>query len=100
MGATLASGGVDPLTGERVIKARNVAGILAEMATEQLYERFGDWAFGVGLPGNSGVGLDILAVASVAPGRAAIAGFPPPLDPADDSVKGQRGWRRSPRCCA
>lgn len=88
IGATLAGGGINPLTGQRVIKAGNVPCILAEMMMEGLYERSGDWAFEVGLPGKSGVGGGILAVA---PGILAIAGFAPPLDPTGNSVKGQHG---------
>ena len=63
MGATLANGGVNPLTGERVIQAAHIAPILAEMTMEGLYDFSGDWAFLVGLPGKSGVGGGILAVA-------------------------------------
>ena len=88
IGATLANGGINPLTGDQVIKAANVACILAEMMMEGLYEGSGDWAFEVGLPAKSGVGGGILAVA---PGHLAIAGFAPPLDSVGNSVKGQRG---------
>lgn len=85
MGATLAAGGVNPITQERVVGAANVPPILAEMTMEGLYDASGDWAFDVGLPGKSGVGGGILAVA---PGRLAIAAFAPPLDPVGNSVKG------------
>ncbi|MCU0897054.1 MAG: glutaminase A [Burkholderiales bacterium] len=86
MGATLASGGVNPLTRERVLAAANVPHILAEMTMEGLYDTSGDWAYTVGLPGKSGVGGGILAVM---PGVGAIAAFSPPLDPAGNSVRGQ-----------
>jgi glutaminase len=86
MGATLANGGVNPTTGKRVIAAANVPHILAEMMMEGLYTASGDWAYTVGLPGKSGVGGGILAVA---PGKLAIAGFAPPLDPEGNSVRGQ-----------
>jgi glutaminase len=86
MGATLAAGGVNPVTGQRVLAAANVPRILAEMSMEGLYERSGDWAYTVGLPGKSGVGGGILAVV---PGVMAIAGFSPPLDDAGNSVRGQ-----------
>ncbi|BCP55552.1 glutaminase 1 [Kaistia sp. 32K] len=86
MGATLASGGVNPLTGKRVVKAANVGPILAEMTMEGLYTASGDWAYTVGLPGKSGVGGGILAVV---PGQMAIAAFSPPLDPVGNSVKAQ-----------
>ena len=86
MGATLASGGVNPVTGERVLRAGNVPPILAEMTMEGMYDASGDWAFTVGLPGKSGVGGGILAVM---PGQMAIAGFSPPLDEVGNSVRGQ-----------
>jgi glutaminase len=86
MGATLANGGVNPLTGKTVVRRTLVPAILAEMTMEGLYESSGDWAFTVGLPGKSGVGGGILAVA---PGRLSIAAFAPPLDTAGNSVRGQ-----------
>ncbi|MFQ0813132.1 glutaminase A [Brucella anthropi] len=84
MGATLAAGGVNPISGNRVISASNTGPILAEMTMEGLYTASGDWAYTVGLPGKSGVGGGILAVV---PGELAIAAFSPPLDPAGNSVK-------------
>ena len=86
MGATLAANGVNPKTKERVIKPECVAPILAEMMMEGLYTASGDWAYTVGLPGKSGVGGGLLAVA---PGKLAIAAFSPPLDEAGNSVRGQ-----------
>jgi len=85
MGATLAAGGVNPLSRARVLGAANVPHVLAEMTMEGLYDASGDWAFNVGLPGKSGVGGGILAVA---PGVMAIAAFAPPLDAVGNSVKG------------
>ncbi|MGY3450501.1 glutaminase A [Bradyrhizobium sp. USDA 4353] len=84
MGATLAAGGINPKTQQRIIKAENVPFILAEMAMEGVYTASGDWAFAVGIPAKSGVGGGLLAVA---PGRIAIAAFSPPLDDAGNSVK-------------
>lgn len=86
MGATLANGGVNPVSGKRVLAAANVPHILAEMTMEGMYTTSGTWAYTVGLPGKSGVGGGILAVA---PGQLAIAGFSPPLDPVGNSVRGQ-----------
>jgi glutaminase len=86
MAATLANHGVNPLTGISVVKRQNVSRILAEMVMEGLYDTSGDWAFEVGLPGKSGVGGGILAVA---PGRLGIAAFAPPLDEYGNSVRGQ-----------
>jgi glutaminase len=44
MGATLANGGVNPVTAKRVIARANVAPVLALMAMEGLYTTSGDWA--------------------------------------------------------
>ena len=87
MGATLANRGVNPATGERVVKAEEVPYILATMTMAGLYDGSGGWAWHVGLPAKSGVGGGILAVA---PGKGAIAVFAPPLDEAGNSVKAQK----------
>ena len=86
MGASLANGGVNPITGKQVVAAKNVAPILSEMTMNGLYDTTGDWYYKVGLPGKSGVGGGILAVV---PGVCAIAAFAPPLDVAGNSVRGQ-----------
>jgi glutaminase len=86
MGATLANGGKNPHTGEQVIKKENVPEILATMTMAGLYDGSGGWAWHVGLPAKSGVGG---AVVAVIPGKGAIVGFAPPLDPAGNSVKAQ-----------
>ena len=86
MGATLANGGVNPISGKRAVRANNVAPILSEMTLNGLYDTIGDWYYKVGLPGKSGVGGGILAVV---PGVCAIAAFAPPLDGAGNSVRGQ-----------
>jgi glutaminase len=87
MGATLADGGVNPLTRERVIDAKHCKHVLAVLATAGLYERSGDWLFETGLPGKSGVGGGIV---TIAPGKGGLGTFAPPLDEAGNSVKGQR----------
>lgn len=87
MGATLANNGVNPSTGERVIKAQDIQYILATMTMAGLYDSSGGWAWHVGLPAKSGVGGGIVAVA---PGKGAIAVFAPPLDEAGNSVKAQK----------
>lgn len=86
MGATLADGGVNPVTGERVIDERHCKHVLAVLATAGLYERTGDWLFDVGLPGKSGVSGGIV---TVSPGKGGLAVFSPPLDEAGNSVRGQ-----------
>jgi len=85
MGATLADGGVNPLTQERVIDASICRYVLSVMATAGMYETSGDWLYDVGLPGKSGVGGGIVAVS---PGKCGLGTFAPLLDAAGNSVKG------------
>ncbi|MBV8630028.1 MAG: glutaminase A [Silvibacterium sp.] len=87
MGATLANNGVNPATGEQVIRREDVPYILSSMAMAGLYDGSGGWAWHVGLPAKSGVGGGIVAIA---PGKGAIAVFAPPLDEAGNSVKAQK----------
>ena len=85
MGATLAGGGVNPATHERVVSAATCRRVLAVMATAGLYDRSGDWLYDVGLPGKSGVSGGIV---TVSPGKGALATFSPKLDAAGHSVRG------------
>jgi glutaminase len=86
MGATLADGGINPLTKERVVDASVCHYALAVMATAGLYETSGDWLYEIGLPGKSGIGGGIV---TVSPGKGGLGTFAPPLDAAGNSVKGQ-----------
>jgi glutaminase len=86
MGATLANGGVNPLTHERVIEPETCHATLAVMTTAGLYETSGDWLYDIGLPGKSGIGGGIV---TVAPGKGGLGTFAPLLDEAGNSVKGQ-----------
>ena len=87
MGATLADGGVNPLTGRRVVSAGVCRDTLAILAANGAYERSGEWLFEIGLPGKSGVAGGLV---TIAPGKAGIGTFSPPLDEAGNSVRGQR----------
>lgn len=86
MGATLGNGGVQPLTGEKIVGADVCQHALAVMTTAGLYQTTGAWLYDVGLPGKSGIGGGILAVA---PGTWGLGTYAPPLDSAGNSVKGQ-----------
>ena len=86
MGATLADGGVNPITKERVVDAGVCHYALAVMTTAGLYETSGDWLFDIGLPGKSGIGGGIV---TVSPGKGGLGTFASPLDSAGNSVKGQ-----------
>ena len=86
MGATLADGGVNPVTGVRVVDPSTCHYALAVMATAGMYETSGDWLYEIGLPGKSGIGGGIV---TVSPGKGGLGTFAPPLDAAGNSVKGQ-----------
>lgn len=86
MGATLADGGVNPITKQRVVDPWVCHYVLAVMATAGLYETSGDWLYNIGLPGKSGIGGGIV---TVSPGKGGMAAFSPRLDSAGNSVKGQ-----------
>lgn len=86
MGATLADGGVNPITKQRVVEPMVCHYALAVMATAGLYETSGDWLYEIGLPGKSGIGGGI---ATVSPGKGGLGTFAPPLDEAGNSIKGQ-----------
>lgn len=86
MAATLADGGMNPLTKEQVVDPAVCHYTLAVMATAGLYETSGDWLYDIGLPGKSGIGGGIL---TVSPGKGGLGTFSPPLDAAGNSVRGQ-----------
>jgi glutaminase len=86
MGATLADGGVNPVTGERVVSAEVCHYALAVMVTAGMYESSGEWLYHVGLPGKSGIGGGIV---TASPGKGGLGTFAPPLDKAGNSIKGQ-----------
>ncbi len=86
MGATLADGGVNPVTGVRVVDARTCWRTLAVMSTAGLYEQTGDWLYEIGLPGKSGVSGGIV---TISPGKGGLGTYSPLLDRAGNSVRGQ-----------
>ena len=90
MGATIADGGVNPLTKTRVVNAVVCHYTLAVMTTAGMYETSGDWLYDVGVPGKSGIGGGIV---TVAPGKGGLGTFAPLLDHAGNSVKGQLASR-------
>jgi glutaminase len=90
MGATLANGGVNPLTKKQVMPAQHVPELLAVMATAGFYDESGDWMYTAGLPAKTGVGGGIVAVV---PGRFAIAAFSPRLNEAGNSVRSLKAIR-------
>ena len=87
MAATIASGGVNPLTRKEVFKPGLAPKITSMMATVGFYEHTGDWLITTGLPAKTGVGGGIMGVV---PGVMGLAAFAPPLDEAGNSVKAQQ----------
>jgi len=87
MAATLANGGVNPLSGERVVQAEFVEDVLSVMTTCGMYDYAGEWVYQVGMPAKSGVAGGVLVVL---PGQLGIGVFSPRLDSRGNSVRGVR----------
>jgi glutaminase len=85
-GRFLAHSGRNPSTGFSVVQAERARRINAIMLTCGHYDGSGEFAYRVGLPGKSGVGGGILAVA---PGKASIAVWSPGLDANGNSRLGR-----------
>jgi len=85
MGATLANGGLNPMTRKRVLSPWVVEKVTSVMSTCGMYDYSGNWAFEVGIPAKSGVGGGIIGVL---PGQLSVAVFSPLLDPNYNSVRG------------
>jgi hypothetical protein len=62
IGATLARGGVNPITKQQVVDATGCPYAPAAMATGGLYETSGDWLYDIGLPGKCGIGGGIVTI--------------------------------------
>ncbi|MBO3676173.1 glutaminase [Streptomyces sp. NEAU-YJ-81] len=83
--ATLAGGGRNPVTGERVVSAASVRRCLAMMATCGMYDSSGEFAFAVGLPAKSGVSGALMVVIPQVMG---VCVWSPRLDGRGNSVRG------------
>ncbi len=86
-GMYLVSDGLNQATGTRVVSAQRARRINSLMMMCGHYDGSGEFAFRVGLPGKSGVGGGILAIA---PGKASIAVWSPGLDTIGNSLLGTR----------
>ena len=84
-GLYLAAGGRNPLTGSTVVSRERARRINALMLMCGHYDGSGDFAYRVGLPGKSGVGGGIMAVA---PGKASVAVWAPGLNENGNSLLG------------
>lgn len=83
--ATLANGGVCPISGSRVFSTATVRNCLSLMYSCGMYDFSGEWAFTIGLPAKSGVGGGILVVV---PNVLGLCCWSPRLDAQGNSVFG------------
>jgi len=85
MAATLANGGVNPVTGMAVVDDVVAARTLSVMATCGMYDFSGEWLVRVGLPAKSGVAGGLIAAS---PAEFGIGVFSPRLDERGNTVRG------------
>lgn len=85
MAATLANGGVNPVSGVRVVAPEHIRCALPLMLTSGMYDYSGQWAYDVGVPAKSGVGGCVFLVI---PNVCGIAIWSPRLDANGNSVRG------------
>ncbi|MEO3770667.1 glutaminase A [Micromonospora sp. B9E7] len=83
--ASLANGGVNPLTRERIFSADTVRKCLSLMSSCGMYDYSGEFAFTIGLPAKSGVSGGLMIVV---PGVMGICVWSPRLDALGNSVRG------------
>ena len=86
-GLFLANEGLDPLTGQRIVSPGHCRQINAVMMLCGHYDNSGEFAFRVGLPGKSGVGGGIIAIA---PGQGVAVAWSPGLNDAGTSYVGSK----------
>ncbi|KAI5610147.1 glutaminase liver isoform, mitochondrial isoform X2 [Silurus asotus] len=85
MAATLANGGICPITSERVLSAEAVRNTLCLMHSCGMNDFSGQFAFHVGLPAKSGVSGAVLLVV---PNIMGVMCWSPPIDRVGNSVRG------------
>ena len=87
MAATLANGGIQPRTGDKLLDEDVCRHTLAVMSSAGMYDAAGRWMATVGIPAKSGVSG---ALIGMLPGQLGIATISPRLDSAGNSVRGVR----------
>ncbi len=89
--ATIAFGGVNPVSKEEVFPRELAPKTTSLMATVGFYEHTGNWMYESGVPAKTGVGGGIMGVI---PGQFGIAAFSPRLDASGNSVRAQAAIKR------
>lgn len=85
MGATLAYGGRNPITGDEALPRSQVRDVVTVMMMCGMYTAAGEWAYDVGIPAKSAVSGGVLVTM---PTRFGAAFFSPGLDRHGNSVRG------------
>lgn len=85
MAATLANGGTQPVTKEKILDSDVCRLTLAVMSSAGMYDGAGRWMAEVGIPAKSGVAGGLIGSL---PGQIGLAAFSPRLDPEGNSVRG------------
>ncbi len=84
-GATLAGGGLNPLTGAEALARVHVRDVVSVMLTCGMYDAAGEWTYDVGIPAKSGVSGGILATV---PNFVGLGTFSPGLGVNGNPVRG------------
>ncbi|MCW4466803.1 glutaminase [Glutamicibacter sp. MNS18] len=91
MAATLANGGVQPRTRERIMDPATARQVMSVMAVAGMYDGAGDWLTRVGIPAKSGVAGGLVGVL---PDQVGIGAFSPRLDEHGNSQRAKRAFER------
>lgn len=84
-GAMLANNGINPSTGDRILKPHTVQATVTLMSTCGMYNGAGKFNKDLGVPSKSGVSGGLV---TVIPGLGAFATFSPPLNDEGNTVRG------------
>lgn len=90
MAATLANGGKQPVTGEKIVSSEAARLAQAVMVSSGMYDASGQWMVNVGIPAKSGVAGGLIGTL---PGQLGIASLSPRLNKQGNSVRGVKIFR-------
>ena len=91
MAATLANGGVQPRTREKILDSDTARQVMSVMAVAGMYDGAGDWLTRVGIPAKSGVAGGLVGVL---PDQVGIGAFSPRLDKHGNSQRARRAFEQ------